>query len=284
VIVFGFLIGAAIFLLILIIGGNLFAAIVGQQVLYLRLMIDYAPLSPTNRIPSHPEFVSRCLSWTLSGHTDPVGCVHIRHTGKIRYGKTGRWMEIRGESIFSLATPGFVWHAKITYFPGIWIEAFDYYAHREAGMNLNLFPVFPLTTIYDGAIKTSSLFRYLASAPLYPIALVPVITLEWQNVSDLTARLSIRDNDLSAEALVHFDGSGRIQNIEACHRNQLENGRPVPGYFMMKFSDYTDVKGYKIPLQISSDLILPEGQSACIERTISSIVFEIPGKICRSGF
>jgi hypothetical protein len=52
---------------------------------------------------------------------------------------------------------------------------------------------------------------------------------------------------------------------------------------MKKFSDYTDVQGYKIPLQISSELILPDGEYACTDFTITSIEFEIPGKICRSG-
>jgi len=278
---FGFLVWAAIFLLIIIIGSDLFATMVEHQSLFLRLIIDYAPLPATTTIPSNPEPVSRYLSWTIGKNADPVGCVHIQHTGRFRYGKTGRWMKMRGEAVFSLATPGFVWHAKIAYLPGIWIEAFDYYVHHEAGMHLNLFSVFPLDNAYGEKIKTSSLFRYLASAPLFPMALVPGISLEWKNVSDSTARAFISDNDLCAEALVHFDGTGLIRNIEACHRDQSETGRPSPGHFIHNFSEYTDVQGYKIPRQISSELILPDGKYANREFTITSIEFEIPGKISR---
>jgi hypothetical protein len=271
---FGFLVWAAVFLLIIIIGSDLFATMVEQQAHNLRLIIDYAPLPATTDIPSNPEPVSRYLSWTIGKNTDPVGSVRIRYSGRFRYGKTGRWMKMRGEAIFSLATPGYVWHAKITYVPGIWIEAFDYYVHRDAGMHLNLFSVFPLDNAYGSEIKTSSLFRYLASAPLFPMALVPGIALEWKNVSDSTARAFIRDNDFCAEALVHFDGTGRIYNIEACPRNHSDTGRPLPGHFMHNFSDYTDMQGYKIPRQISSELILPEGEYATMEFTITSIEFE----------
>lgn len=271
---FGFLVWVVIFLLIIIIGSDLFAAMVEQQALYLRLIIDYAPLPATTCIPSNPEPVSRYLSWATGKNTDPVGCVHIRHTGRFRYGKTGRWMKMRGEAVFSLATPGFVWHAKIAYFPGIWIEAFDYFVHRETGMHLNLFSVFPLENANGNEIKTSSLFHYLASAPLFPMVLVPSISLEWKDVSESTSRAFIRDNNLCTEALVHFDGTGRIYNIEACHRNHLETGRPLPGHFMHNFSDYTDMQGYKIPRQISSELILPEGKYATMEFTITSIEFE----------
>jgi hypothetical protein len=280
---FGFLVWVSVFLFIIIIGSDLFTSIVEQQALYLFLIIDYAPLPATTSIPSNPEPVSRYLSWTIGKNTDPVGCVHIRHAGRVRYGKTGRWMKMWGEAILSLATPGFVWHAKISYVPGIWIEAFDYYVHREAGMHLNLFSVFPLDNAYGDEIKTSSLFRYLASMPLFPMAFVSGMSLKWENVSDSTARAFIRDNDLCAEALVHFDGTGRIQNIEACHRNHPKTGRSLPGHFMYNFSDYTAMQGYKIPRQISSELILSDGKYAKIEFTITGIEFEIPGQICWSG-
>jgi hypothetical protein len=101
-------------------------------------------------------------------------------------------------------------------------------------------------------------------------------------VSDSTVRALLKDTDLCAEALVHFDGAGQIRSIEACHRNQPETGRPVPGHFIKKFSDYTNMQGYKIPQQISS-VILPEGEYAFTDFTITSIEFGISGKICRSG-
>ncbi len=281
--IFWFLVWVAIFLLIVIIGNGLFTSMIEHQASYLHLIIDYAPLPSNKSIPSDPEPVSRYLAWALGMNTDPVGCVHIRHTGRIRYGKTGRWMNVRGGAFLSLGTPGFVWHAKIAYIPGIWIDAFDYYVHHEAGMNLNLFSVFPLDNAYGDKIKTSSLFWYLASAPLFPMALLPGASLEWKNVSELTARASLMDNDLCAEALVHFDGTGRIQSIEACHRNPPKSSNPVPGHFIQNFSNYSDVQGYKIPLHLSSDLILPDGEDASIDITITSVEFEISGKKCRGG-
>jgi hypothetical protein len=279
----GFLVWVTIFLFIISIGNEMFARMIEHQALYLLLIVDYAPFPTKKHASSSPEPVSRYVPWALGTNTDPVRCVHVWHTGRFRYGKTGRWLKINGEAVFSLATPGFVWHVKITYFPGIWIEAFDYYVHREAGMNLNLFSVFPLANVHNDEIKSTSLFRYLASAPLFPISLVPGIVVEWLNVSESTSRAVIRDSDLCAEALVHFDGSGRIQNIEACNRNHPETGRPVPGHFMKTFSNYTDVQGYKIPLQISSDMILADGEYAGMEITITRIEFNIHEKICRSG-
>ncbi|HUT38765.1 MAG TPA: DUF6544 family protein [Methanoregula sp.] len=278
----GILIFIAVFLLIVIIGSNLFAIMIEEKARYLLLTIFNASLPATKSIPSNPKPVSRYLSWALGKNTDPVGSVHIRHTGRFRYGNSERWLNLKGEAFFSLATPGFVWHAKIAYTPGIWIEAFDYYVHREAGMNLNLLSVFPLDNSHGDKIKLPSLFRYLASAPLFPTALLPGVSLEWKTVNDSTARAFIKDNNLCAEALVHFDGTGQIQSIEACHRNHPETGRPVPGHFIKKFFDYTDVQGYKIPLQISSELILRDGEYACTDFTITSIEFEIPGKISRS--
>jgi len=73
-----------------------------------------------------------------------------------------------------------------------------------------------------------------------------------ENLVRTNSTCKIFYNDLCAETLVHFGGSGRIQNFEACHRNHPETSRQVPGHFMKQFSDYTDVQGYKIPFQITT--------------------------------
>ena len=64
----GFLVWVAIFLLIIIIGSDLFTSMIEHQACYLRLIIDYAPLPSTKSIPSNPEPVSRYLSWALEIH------------------------------------------------------------------------------------------------------------------------------------------------------------------------------------------------------------------------
>jgi len=281
-ILFGFILWIVIVLFIILVGNEIFAIMVDERLRYLRLIVNYAPLLPTVSIPSRPEPLARYVSWALGENRNPAGCVHIRHAGRIRYGKNGRWMSMGGEAFLSLATPGFVWRSTIKYFPGIWLEAFDYAVDREAGMNLNLFSVFPLDNSHSDEMKDGSLFRYLACMPLFPMIHGSTGFISWENIDDTSARATIRDKDHSVGALVRFSGRGGIESIEACHKTHPETGRPVPGHFASRFSGYADENGYRIPAQIASDIILPEGEEVHAEYTITGIEFHSTGAVRRS--
>nr|WP_320160983.1 DUF6544 family protein [uncultured Methanoregula sp.] len=264
-----------LFLFFLIVGRVFFQIIVEEQVRYLRLIIFYAPISSARNICPSPEPVARYDAWALGTNHEPVGCVHIRHSGRIRFGKKGRWMNMKGEAFFSLSTPGFVWHTTIAYAPGIWLESLDYYVHDDAGINLNLYSFVPLNNSLEEEIKITSLFRYMACMPMFPGINSTSHFITWEPVDDSTAKKIIRDRDLSVEATARFDGSGGISSIDADQKIHPETGRPVPGHFSCRYSGYTEQGGFRIPMQVSSDFILPDGEYACMEYTITDIEFDM---------
>ena len=270
------IISVVIFLFILVLGNDLFAIMVDEQVHHLHLIVFYASFSSAPRVARMPEPVTRYISWSLGEHRKPVSCLHIRHNGRIRFGKTGRWMKLNGEAFFSLAAPGFVWHATITCAPGIWLESLDYYVHHQAGTNLNLFSFLPLNNSHKEEIKTSSLSRYLTSMPLFPMLFCSSDTIRWEPVDDSMAKAVIRDKDRSAEALVRFNGRGWIDSITIDKRAHMTTGKPAPGPTACRFSSYADVEGYRIPMQIETDLILPDGSSVFAEYTVMEIGFDTP--------
>jgi len=279
---FGILLWIAIVLLVIVAGSEIFAMMIEEQIRNLHLIIHYAPLPATVSIPSKPEPVARYVSWALGENQLLVGSVHLRFTGRRRYGKTGRWMDIGGEAFFSVAAPGFVWRATTTYAPSIWLETFDFYVDDKAGMNLNLFSVFPLDNAHDDAIKTSSLFRYLACTPLFPMIHGSAGFITWENIDDSTAKAIITDKGRSVEAIARFNGRGWIESIDMHDKTHPETGRPVPGHFATRFSSYTKMEGYWIPMQVDSDMILPDGEYVTAEYSISEIDFDIPGRKKRS--
>jgi hypothetical protein len=278
---FGICLCIVIFFFLIAVGNELFAIIVNEQLRYLRLIIHYAPKPPVVRIPQYPEPVSRYVSWALGDTRTPVACMHFRHSGRIRYGKTGRWMNMGGEGFFSIAVPAFIWHATITYAPGIWLETFDYYIDRKAGMNLNLFSVFPLHNAQTDEIRASSLFRYLTRTPLFPMILGSSQFIHWENVDDSTAKAIIKDTDIVIEAIIRFDNKGRIESIESCQKTIPETGRPVSGHFASRFSSFAEVHGCQIPMKIISEIILPGGKYVCADYTITLVEFDAPDISCQ---
>lgn len=277
----GIILSFALFLFFIAIGNDLFGIMVDERLRYLRLIAFYAPPPATVTIPSGPEPVARYVAWALGDNRGPVGCVHIRHAGRIRYGKTGRWMTMGGEAYFSLAVPAFLWHATVTYAPGIWLSAFDYYVDREAGMNLNLFSLLPLDNAHTDELRDNSLFRYLAWTPLFPMVHGSSGFITWENIDDSASKAIIRDKDHSIEAIARFDGRGWIDSMEILRKTPAEAGHIIPGYVASKFSGYSNIGGYQMPLQITSDIILPDGEYICAEFTITSIEFDEANAICR---
>jgi hypothetical protein len=168
-------------------------------------------------------------------------------------------MGMSGEGFFSIAVPAFVWNAMITYAPGIWLETFDYYVDRKASMNLNLFSVFPLNNAQTDEMRESSLFRYLTRTPLFPMILASSPFIHWENIDDSAAKAIIKDKDTSVEAIARFDSKGRIESFESCQKTIPGTGRPVPGHFASRFPSYADIGGCQVPMQITSEMILPGG-------------------------
>lgn len=268
----GFILWIGIVLLIIVTGSELFAIRVNEQIRYLLLIIHDAPYNGSSPMPAVPEPVSRYLSRALGENRCPAeGCVRIHLEGRIRFGKNGRWMPVGGEAFFPLAVPGFVWRSTILYAPCVWLETFDYYTDRTAGVNLNLFSVFPLNNQNSTTLAKNSLFRYLASTPLFPFIHATSSFIRWENIDDTMAKAVISDNGQSAEAVVRFDGRGGIESIEACERTGPDSDRPVPGHFLSRFSSYADMGGFHIPTQVTSEISRPEGGLMTAEYTITAV-------------
>jgi hypothetical protein len=279
----GFILCIAVFLVIVVTGSELFAIMAGEQLRLLRLSAHHAPLPEADGILPAPEPVSRYLSWATGETLAPdEGCVRIRHEGRIRFGEDGRWMPMGGEAFFPLAVPAFVWRSTILYAPGIWLETFDYYVDRTAAMNLNLFSVFPLNNGHSDAMKKSSLFRYLACTPLFPIVHASSSFIRWVNISETTAQAVISDNGHSAKAIVRFDSRGRIGSIEACHGNPARVNAG-PGHYLSRFSAWAEMGGRWIPTRVASEIVLPEGGLLYAEYAITSVESGVPGAAMAGG-
>jgi len=91
----------------------------------------------------------------------------------------------------------------------------------------------------------------------------------------------ITDEDISVEAIVRLDAKGMIESIESSRKTIPERDRPVPGHFASRFSSYAEVGGCRLPMQIASEIILPEGEYVCAEYEITLVEFDAPGTICQ---
>jgi hypothetical protein len=261
----------AIFLFAVAIGSNLFMIMVDEQVRYLRMIAFYAPLpvQESNRLQTEP--VSRYLTWAAGNKPNPAGCARVRFSGRIQLGKNGRWRKTGGSGYFSLAVPAFVWHTTITCAPGIWIETCDYYVHRSAGVNFNLFSFLPLNNAHSSEIARPALFQYLAFTPIFPHVLDSLPAVSWDYIDDTAAIATIHHADISTQALALFDGKSRLESMALHDPLSPARDPPAPGIFSCRYSCYEESGGYQVPRKVVVEQHLPDGTYACVEYSITAI-------------
>lgn len=66
------------------------------------------------------------------------------------------------------------------------------------------------------------------------------------------------------------------------NKTHPETGKLLHGHFTYRFSEYAEVKGYRIPIRITSDIILPQGEFAIAESANTEIKFDTKGRKKRS--
>jgi len=118
--------------------------------------------------------------------------------------------------------------------------------------------------------------------PLFPKIHGSARSISWENINDSTANAIISDRGWSVEALARFNGRGWIESIEMHDKMHSETGRPVPGHFACQFTSYPKLDGYWIPMQVNSDMSLPDGEYVTAEYSITEIEFAAAGITKRS--
>lgn len=279
VLIIGFIFFVAIFLFAVAIGSNLFTVMVAEQVRYLDLIMLYAPHPAPASRQSLPEPVYRYLLQAVGSDAARPSCTTLRFRGRARFGKTGRWLHTRGRGIFPFAVPGYVWHTTSTYAPCIWLESFDFYVNRAAGMTLNLLSFFPLNNAYAKEIQSPALFRYLAFLPFFPQRAAAAGALSWEPIDETAARLRIRDGEIATAAIVRFSGRGWIESIDAeCPPDTVSRRRP-PGLYRCRYTGESRAGGCRVPRGIVIEQRLPDGEYFCAELEITQVEYDTRGAV-----
>lgn len=266
----------AIFLLAVAIGSNLFAIMAAEQRRYLRLIEQYA--APPEPVPARalPEPVYR---FAAGAHQDDdariPACTRIRFRGRIRFGKTGRWLHLGGRASFAFAVPAYTWHATIGYAPGIWMEAFEYCVNRKAGMILNLFSVIPLNNARGPAVLAPALFRYFVGLPFFPPRAGCAGALAWEPIDETAARAVIRDGTASAAGLVRFDVRGQVESITADNPVDPANPGRKTGLVSCRFSGSFGAGETCVPREMILEQFLPDGRYTCAELTVVRVDYDL---------
>jgi len=256
----------------LLIGRHRFRALVTADVGAL-LASATGVVGPDNlarRWESLPVPVRRYLRFAIAPDAAAIRTAHMTHDGSMRLTPDGRWLPVEGEEYFSVATPGFVWAARMRMAPGVWVTARDRLLGNRGSMLVQLFSVVPIANASGQEIDQGSALRWLGEGVWLPYAYVSD-AVRWDAVDDRSARMTLVAGGTQVSALVEFDDDGKLISLRADRYRDVGGGKAVLTPWLVRCDRYETFSGFSVPVSIAVRWILPEGEFEAIRFRVKSV-------------
>jgi hypothetical protein len=259
-----------ILLLILLAGGGLTALRRrhGQWSQYLSSLVEQvvreaSPLDRTADLAeTHglPEPVRRYFHQALRDGLPLISQTYLVQKGGFRTKpEVEGWAKLSARQAFSSAPRAFVWDAKIAMAPSVSVRVCDAYHNGTGTMRAALFSMIRLADIGGSReINQGALMRYLAEAVWFPTALLPSQGVAWEAMDENRARATITDAGNTVSLEFSFNDDGEIVSVYSPGRYREVDGAYIPTAWEGRFADYTDINGYRVPIEAEAAWHLPE--------------------------
>jgi hypothetical protein len=143
-----------------------------------------------------------------------VSLVRLKQRGRMRTKPGASWMSFEATQWISTKTPGFVWFADVSSYPGAFLYGRDKYQAGHGAMTISLLSLIPVVDATGPNIDKASMLRFLGEMPLYPsAALEPYVV--WEEAGELAARATMTYGGITASGVFAFDAVGNVRNFQA---------------------------------------------------------------------
>ena len=214
-----------------------------------------------------PEPVQKYFKKVLEEGQPYIHTARLKHSGKFKTGIGKPWTSIQGEQYFTLNPPGFLWQGKTQFF-----SARDMYMNREGRLIVHLLSLVPIVNVKGPSVDQGELLRWLAECIWFPTSLLPRPGLQWEALSDLSAKLHITHHNQSVSCTVFFNERFEICRLETHRFMDPENKELWEGVLL----DYEKINGVRIPTRIQATWKLKEGDFTYADFIVDKLDYDIP--------
>jgi hypothetical protein len=230
------------------------------------------PSSPTRfdarELEGLPAPVQRYFRAVLTDGQPIIGAATIEMTGTINMSATAeQWKPFTSHQrvVTSVAgvSPGFLWDAQVSMFPGVPARVVDSYVAGQGRLIAKLLGLFTVADAHGGGeLARGEFMRWFAEAAWYPTALLPSQGVRWQAVDGESANATIVDGPITLTLLFRFNEAGLIVSVRAESRGAGVGKDMVMLPWDCGFSDYQPQDGMLLPMTGEAAWMRPEGRKA----------------------
>ena len=234
------------------------SSLVGQVVAEANAGEQTVDLSETDTLPAP---VRRYFQRALADGLPMISQTYLVQKGGFRTRpEAKKWARLSARQAFSAQPRAFVWDAKIAMAPAVPVRVCDVYRNGAGMMKAALFSVVPLVEASGvPEIDEGALMRYLAEAVWFPTALLPSQGVSWEAIDEQKARATVTDAGHTVSLTFSFNDEDDIASVYSPGRFRQVNGAFIPTPWEGRFSDHTDVNGFRVPIEAEVAWHLPDG-------------------------
>ncbi|HYU76320.1 MAG TPA: DUF6544 family protein [Ktedonobacteraceae bacterium] len=226
-----------------------------------------------------PEVVQRYLRYAQVVGKESIRTVRAGQKGMYRTQPGKRWFPMVAEQYVTTKPPAFLWHMTSQLFPLVSISVTDRFSAGHGNLRVKLWSLITMGNARGPEMDEGELQRYLAEVAYYPTACLSD-AIEWQTIDDSSVKATIRQQGITASAVLHVDGQGQLTHVTT-ERYMEEHGRYRLEPWSGQYSEYKEVDGMRIPTRFEVTWHLKSGDFNWLQGEITEIEYNQSGKVTR---
>lgn len=192
-----------------------------------------------------PTIQKWMLASGVVGRQKPVSA-HIKQKGRMKRDPDGKWMPFTAAQYIDTRAPGFVWIAKVTAFPLVYLDGQDKLEKDKGEMRILLSGLFPVVDVGPGdKINPAALQRYLAEIGWAPSAALNE-HMVWEALDTHSAKATISIGNLAVSGIFKFNSQGDMISFET-ERYFGDGADARLEKWLIEVLEHREFQGYTIP-------------------------------------
>jgi hypothetical protein len=170
----------------------------------------------------------------------------------------GKWMPFTAETRYQAQPPAFVWKARFSMLPGVWLIAEDGHDEERGWGGAKLWGIVPMGGRKGPEVSAMQWVRSLAKVPWKPQFALAVPTLEWSDTGDTAFDVRTAVGDLAISVRFELDTDGDIVRASSKRYYDVPDGF-VEAPWRYGFSDHRDFGGIRMPASAVATYVKSDG-------------------------
>lgn len=225
-------------------------------------------------VDSLPDIIQKWLARSKALQHTVVNEVHLRQTLQMKMKPEQKeWIPAEAKQFFTIYPPAFHWTVHMQMNPVMPVVGRDQFSEGKGEMLIQLYGLFSMVNEQDNPkIDEGALQRYLAEIVWFPFAArAPYI--EWESLSDTSARATLTYEGTSGSGEFTFDPSGKFKRFRTL-RYKGGDAEAIRIPWTVEAMDHKVMQGVEMPTHCMASWELEEGTWTWLELFIEELEYK----------